>query len=338
MTIWLDPQEYDPVVVSTRLRVARNLREEVFPLYSTRDQAQETADEIIHAVGEQFPDGEYRLYKLREMENHDRVRFMENHIISPGLLEHIDKGSFFMREDERVTIMINEEDHIRLQTLLPGLDLLGGWELCSSIDDLLEEKLDFAYHTEYGYLTACPTNTGTGLRASVMLHLPGVTMTGHIGSIINALRKIGLTIRGLYGEGTEAVGDLYQVSNQLTLGESEEEIIEKLNRVVQQLIKREKSTRTYFMEKKGTELEDKVYRSLGTMRSARILSSKEAMKHISMVKLGSDIGILKDFRGSDLIRLMIWIKPGNVQVSEKRAMDKKERDKVRADLTREYFK
>jgi protein arginine kinase len=243
-----------------------------------------------------------------------------------------------MRDDERVTIMINEEDHIRLQTLLPGLDLVGGWELCSQIDDMLEDKLDFAYHTEYGYLTACPTNTGTGLRASVMLHLPGVTMTGHIGSIINALRKIGLTIRGLYGEGTEAVGDLYQVSNQLTLGESEEEIIEKLHRVVQQLIKREKSTRAYFMEKKETELEDKVYRSLGILRSARILSSKEAMKHISMVKLGSDIGILKDFRGSDLVRLMIWIKPGNVQVSEKRAMDKKERDKVRADLTREYFK
>ncbi|HZH93344.1 MAG TPA: protein arginine kinase [Tissierellaceae bacterium] len=338
MTIWLDPQEYDQVVVSTRLRVARNIREEVFPLYSTRDQAMETAQEIIAAVEDQFPDGDYRLYRLNEMENRERVRFMENHIISPGLLDHIDKGSFFMRDDERVTIMINEEDHIRLQTLLPGLDLVGGWELCSQIDDMLEDKLDFAYHTEYGYLTACPTNTGTGLRASVMLHLPGVTMTGHIGSIINALRKIGLTIRGLYGEGTEAVGDLYQVSNQLTLGESEEEIIEKLHRVVQQLIKREKSTRAYFMEKKETELEDKVYRSLGILRSARILSSKEAMKHISMVKLGSDIGILKDFRGSDLVRLMIWIKPGNVQVSEKRAMDKKERDKVRADLTREYFK
>src|SRR5690554_31516 len=338
MTIWLDPQEYDQVVVSTRLRVARNIREEVFPLYSTRDQAMETAQEIIAAVEDQFPDGDYRLYRLNEMENRERVRFMENHIISPGLLDHIDKGSFFMRDDERVTIMINEEDHIRLQTLLPGLDLVGGWELCSQIDDMLEDKLDFAYHTEYGYLTACPTNTGTGLRASVMLHLPGVTMTGHIGSIINALRKIGLTIRGLYGEGTEAVGDLYQVSNQLTLGESEKEIIEKLHRVVQQLIKREKSTRAYFMEKKETELEDKVYRSLGILRSARILSSKEAMKHISMVKLGSDIGILKDFRGSDLVRLMIWIKPGNVQVSEKRAMDKKERDKVRADLTREYFK
>ena len=338
MTIWLDPQEYDQVVVSTRLRVARNIREEVFPLYSTRDQAMETAQEIIAAVEDQFPDGDYRLYRLNEMENRERVRFMENHIISPGLLDHIDKGSFFMRDDERVTIMINEEDHIRLQTLLPGLDLVGGWELCSQIDDMLEDKLDFAYHTEYGYLTACPTNTGTGLRASVMLHLPGVTMTGHIGSIINALRKIGLTIRGLYGEGTEAVGDLYQVSNQLTLGESEEEIIEKLHRVVQQLIKREKSTRAYFVEKKETELEDKVYRSLGILRSARILSSKEAMKHISMVKLGSDIGILKDFRGSDLVRLMIWIKPGNVQVSEKRAMDKKERDKVRADLTREYFK
>ncbi len=338
MTIWLDPQEYDPVVVSTRLRVARNIREEVLPLYSTRDQSRETADEIIQAVEEQFPEGEYEFHRLSEMENRERIRYMENHIISPGLLEHIDKGSFFMREDEKVTIMINEEDHIRLQTLLPGLNLMGGWEICSQIDDLLEDKLDFAFHAEFGYLTACPTNTGTGLRASVMLHLPGVTMTGHIASISNALRKIGLTIRGIYGEGTEAVGDLYQVSNQLTLGESEEEIIEKLNRVIQQLIKREKSTRVYLNEKKTTEMEDKVFRSLGILRSARILSSKEAMKHISTIKLGSDLEILKAFRGSELVRLMIWIKPGNVQVSEKRAMDKKERDRVRADLTREYFK
>ncbi|MGM0395739.1 MAG: protein arginine kinase [Bacillota bacterium] len=338
MTIWLDPKDYDTVVVSTRLRVARNIRNDVFPLYSTRDQSRETADKIIQAVNEQFNEGEYEFHRLNEMETRERISYMENHVISPGLLENIDKGCFFIRNDENVTIMINEEDHIRLQTLLPGLELLEGWKLCSQIDDLLEEKLDFAFHTEYGYLTACPTNTGTGLRASVMLHLPGVTMTGHTASIINALRKIGLTIRGIYGEGTDAVGDLYQISNQLTLGESEEEIIERLSKVVQQLIKREKNTRDFLYEKKQPEIEDKVYRSLGALRSARILSSKEAMRHISRVKLGSDLGILKDFGGSELVRLMIWIKPGNVQVSEKRSMDKQERDRVRADLTREYFK
>lgn len=338
MTLWLEHDSYDSVVVSTRLRVARNLRDQVFPMFSTREQSKITEEEISLAIRSQFPNEEYGFNRLTELETRERMRYMEGHIISPGLLEKVDKSSFFLREDHKVTIMINEEDHIRLQTILPGLKLEEGWRLCSEIDDKLEEKLDFAYHTEYGYLTSCPTNTGTGLRASVMLHLPGVTMSGHIGSIINALRKIGLTIRGIYGEGTDAVGDLYQVSNQLTLGESEEEIIEKLHRVVQQMIKREKSTRDYFLEKKGLELEDKIYRALGTLRNARIISSKEAMKHISMVKLGSDLEILKEFRGCDLVRLMIWIKPGNIQASEGRAMDKVERDRIRAELTRDYFK
>lgn len=338
MNSWLDSEEYDPVVVSTRLRVARNIKDDVFPLYSTKEQSEETAAKIIKVVNDQFQEDDFSFNRLSEMESRERIKFMENHIISPGLLKHIDKGSFFVRNDGKVTIMINEEDHIRIQSLMPGLRLLEGWNICSQVDDLVEEKLEFAFDRKYGYLTACPTNTGTGLRASVMLHLPGISLAGCIGNIINTLKEIGLTIRGIYGEGTDAVGDLYQVSNQLTLGETEEEIIEKLERVTNQLINREKSIRAYLYKEKDREFEDKTYRSLGVLRYARILSSQEAMKHISMVKLGSDLGILEDYKGIELIRFMISIKPGNVQVSEKRAMAKKERDIVRADLTRKYFK
>jgi protein arginine kinase len=202
----------------------------------------------------------------------------------------------------------------------------------------LESKLDFAWHEEYGYLTSCPTNTGTGLRASVMLHLPGVSMTGHISNIIDALRKIGLTIRGIYGEGTEAVGHLYQVSNQLTLGESEDEIIEKLNRVVNQLIRREKNTREFLKDKKHLELEDKVFRSLGLLRSARLISSKEAMEMISYIKLGKDLGMVEYQQWQDLIKLMIEIKPGNIQNRLGKTMNRVERDQVRAEMVRDYFK
>ncbi len=338
MVMWLDSNQYDDVVVSTRLRVARNLDKKTFPPFSSQEESEEVLDRVKEAVEEVFEEGEYTLFKLSDMEKRERIRYMEDHLISPGLVEKSSRGSFFLRNDEKITIMVNEEDHIRLQVLLPGLDLIKGWEICSYIDDLLESKLDYSYHREYGYLTACPTNTGTGLRASVMLHLPGVTATGHISSIINALKKAGLTIRGLYGEGTDAVGDLYQVSNQLTLGETEDEIIEKLNRVVNQLIKREKSTREYLLEKRHIEFEDRVYRAKGLLSNARVISSKEALKNLSTVKLGIDSGFLKDLKGSDLLDLMISIRPGNVQYNEDKVMEKEERDIKRADVLRDYFK
>ncbi len=336
--MWLNSDEYNDVVVSTRLRVARNLETATFPPFASQKESEEVFNKVHSAMDSVFKEGEYGLFKLNEMQERERIRFMEDYLISPGLVNNNNNGSFFLRNDENVTIMINEEDHIRLQVLLPGLDLTKGWEICSRIDDLLESKLDFAYHKEYGYLTACPTNTGTGLRASVMLHLPSVSASGNVGSIINALKKVGLTIRGIYGEGSEAVGDLYQVSNQLTLGETEDEIIEKLSRVVYQLIKREKNTRNYLLEKKHVEFEDRIFRAKGLLSNARVISSKEALKNLSTIKLGIDSGVLKEFKGDELIDLMISIRPGNVQCMEDKVMDKNERDIKRADVLRDYFK
>ncbi len=338
MVMWLNTDEYNDVVVSTRLRIARNLEKTTFPPFASEKESEEVLNKVHSAMNSVFKEGEYGLFKLNEMEERERIRYMEDYLISPGLVKKNNNGSFFLRKDENVTIMINEEDHIRLQVLLPGLDLIKGWEICSQIDDLLESKLDFAYHREYGYLTACPTNTGTGLRASVMLHLPSVTASGNVGSIINALKKVGLTIRGIYGEGSEAVGDLYQVSNQLTLGETEDEIIEKLNKVVYQLIKREKNTRNYLLEKKQVEFEDRIFRAKGLLSNARVISSKEALKNLSTIKLGIDSGVLKELKGDELIDLMISIRPGNVQSLENKVMDKDERDIKRASVLRDYFK
>lgn len=337
MTKWLSGIDYNDVVVSTRLRVARNLREHPFPIFADQAESKRVLDIVREAIDTAFEDGCFHHFDMASLEPRERMRLMEEHLISPVLVEQSDKSGFSVRDDEKVTIMVNEEDHIRLQTLLPGLALSEGWSLCSQVDDALEERLDYAFDGEYGYLTTCPTNTGTGLRASVMLHMPAVSITGHIGGIIDALKKIGLTIRGIYGEGTEAVGHLYQVSNQLTLGETEEEILEKLERVVHQMIRRERNTRLFLLDKKNLELQDRVYRALGTLRYARTISSREAMELISVIKLGSDVSLLVEYKGSDLIREMIAIKAGSIQSGHGRAMSQDERDMLRAELLREYF-
>ncbi len=338
MTKWINDNQYDPVVISSRIRLARNLKNDTFPLYSSKEEAENTLNKIRDAVEDVFPNGEYKFYNLEQLEPRDRMRFMEDHLISPGLVEQTGKSAFYLRDDEKATIMINEEDHLRLQTLFPGLRLNEAWEECENIDDLLESKLDYAFHAEYGYLTSCPTNVGTGLRASVMLHLPAMTITGYIMGLMDALKRIGLTIRGIYGEGTEAVGHLYQVSNQLTLGETESEIIKKIDEIATEIRNREQNTRTFILENKRLELEDKVYRALGILQNARMITSNEAMEQISIVKLGYDLGLIESEKYENLIELMLDIKPGNIQNKSNKAMNRTERDILRANIIREYFR
>ena len=338
MTKWIKDSEEDPVVISSRIRLARNLKNDTFPLYSSKEEAANTLKKIQEVVQEIFSDGEYEFYNLEQLEPRDRMRFMENHLISPGLVEQTGKSAFYLRNDERATIMINEEDHLRLQTLFPGLRLNEAWEECEQIDDYLESKLDYAFHPEYGYLTSCPTNVGTGLRASVMLHLPAMTMTGYIMGLMDALKKIGLTIRGIYGEGTEAVGHLYQISNQLTLGETEQEIIKKIDEIATEVKNREKNTRNFIMENRKIEIEDKVYRAIGILQNARMITSNEAMEQISIVKLGADLGLIEGEKYNNLIELMMNIKPGNIQYRSNKTMDRTERDVLRANIIREYFR
>ncbi|OLS02175.1 protein arginine kinase [Tissierella creatinophila] len=336
MTQWLDEiGEEEDIVISTRVRVARNLSKYKFPEYMSISESDNLTDDVLNRVKKEESD-EYKFKRLRDLNKLEQRVYVEDHLISPSILKNENIGSFLLRKDEKATIMINEEDHLRIQTLFPGLNLEKAWELCSSIDDFLEEELKYAYDSDLGYLTACPTNVGTGLRASVMLHLPCVSMTGSISVIIEGLRKIGLTARGLYGEGSEALGFLYQISNQITLGDTEEEIINKLDKVVHQILTRERNTRKYLTSNRLVEMENKVYRSLGILKYSRILSSTEAMEHLSNIRMGETMNILKNKELSSAIKLMIDIQPANIQKKLNKEMNSKERDIERARMMREF--
>lgn len=336
MTQWLDEvAEEEDIVISTRVRVARNLSKYNFPEYMSVEESDRLTQDILNVL-ENDDTSEYDFKRLRDLNKLEQRVYVEDHLISPSIIKNENMGSFFLRKDEKATIMINEEDHLRIQTLFAGLNLEKAWELCSSIDDFLEQELKYAYDIDLGYLTACPTNVGTGLRASVMLHLPCVSMTGNISVIIEGLRKMGLTARGLYGEGSEALGFLYQISNQITLGDSEEEIIDKLNKVVHQILTRERNTRKYLTDRRLVEMENKVYRSLGILKYSRILNSKEAMEHISNIRMGQTMGILKDIELGNAIKLMIDIQPANIQKKLDKEMNSKERDIERASMMREF--
>lgn len=338
MTKWLEGPAVDlDVVISTRVRVARNIENYKYPSLMTIEESDELTSEILNAIKDSNEEVNYKFNRIRDLNPRERLVFIEEHLISPGLIQNLDKSSFLIRNDERATIMINEEDHIRIQTLFSGLKLKEAWDLCSKIDDNLEQKIDYAYDEKLGFLTSCPTNVGTGLRASVMVHLPCLSMTGHINTIIEALRKVGLTVRGLYGEGSEALGNLYQISNQITLGESEEDIIVKLNKVISQIVARERNTRRYLMETKALELEDKIYRSLGILTHSRLMSSKEAMNHLSNIKLGWELKLIQNVKLKEIVKLMIDIQPANIQKTLEKDMLSSERDNARAGIIRKFI-
>ncbi len=338
MIKWLEgPSKDEDVVVSTRIRVARNIENYKFPQYINLEESKELTDEILNGMKKISGDDNYRFIRINDLTPRERFVYIEEHLISPNLVQKIDKSSFLLRNDEKVTIMINEEDHIRIQVLMPGLNFGEGWQLCTQIDDLLEENLDYAFNERLGYLTSCPTNVGTGLRASVMVHLPCLAITGHINAIIEALSKIGLTVRGIYGEGSETLGHLFQISNQTTLGEKEESIIKKLNNVIFQVVARERNIRKNLMEKKEVEMEDKIFRSFGLLKYSRLMSSKEAMGHLSNVKLGCEMGIINDVASKEILKLMVEIQPASIQANLNKEMTKEERDINRAQLIRNFL-
>ena len=337
MAKWLDGTAIDEdVVISTRVRVARNISKYRFPSYMTVDESDSLTDDILNGMKEVIDDN-YRFIRIRDISPRDQMVYIEDHLISPNLIERKDKSSFLIRNDERAIIMINEEDHIRIQTLFPGFNLTDAWKLCSDIDDKLSEKLEYAFDEKWGYLTACPTNVGTGMRASVMLHLPCITMSKTINSLIEGLREIGLTVRGLYGEGSEAHGYLYQISNQVTLGESEEDIIGKLNKVVYQIIQRERKTREYLKKNNSIDFENRIYRSYGILSYARIMSSKEAITHLSNLRLGWEMGLFSNDEIKDIFNLMIEIQPANIQKKFDKDMNDEDRDIARAKKIRDYL-
>jgi protein arginine kinase len=337
---WMhDDGPHADIVISTRIRIARNLVDHPFPLVANEGQAEDVLQKVRTAVeSDEFQEkghGPFEFLTLRDVSDVDRQALVEKYLISPSLVEHARRGAVALRDDEEVSIMVNEEDHLRLQVLMPGLQLEEAWKLATEIDDLLEAKLNYAFHERYGYLTTCPTNVGTGIRASVMLHLPALVVTQQINRVLSALNQVGLVVRGVYGEGTEAVGNLFQLSNQITLGQSEEEIISNLDAVARKIIEHEQAARHFLLNENREVIEDKVARSYGILAYARRLDSKETMQRLSDVRLGIDLGVIKGVSKNILKELMVMTQPGFLQKYHGAELAPGERDWRRASLVRE---
>lgn len=330
----------DDIVLSSRIRVARNIHDIPFPVLQTDTHANQVIEQIATALQTfDAPEmGSFELLRCSEMTPLDSQVLVEKHLISRDLAGSGRHGAVALRKDEVASILVNEEDHLRIQCITPGLRLAEAWDVASAIDDALERSLTYAYHEQYGYLTACPTNVGTGIRASVMMHLPGLVLTGQINRMLAAVSQVGLTVRGIYGEGSDAHGNIFQVSNQMTLGESEEEIIGNLSSVVSQLMDHERKARKALMEENREALEDRVCRSFGILAYARRMDSKETLQRLSDVRLGIDMGIIKGVSAGILKELMVMTQPAFLQKYYRQELSAAERDVRRATLIRERLR
>ncbi|MDQ7793384.1 MAG: protein arginine kinase [bacterium] len=332
---------YSDLVISCRVRLARNVRDLPFPHLMSKEQAGELLGRLKQALsnrGARSPDHRMTLYRLRELSPLDRQVLVEKHLISPQHARNVEKGAVLLRGDEAVSVLVNEEDHLRIQCLYPALQLDEAWRLGGNVDDLLERHLDYAFRPDRGYLTACPTNVGTGLRASVMLHLPALVITNQAGRLNSSIVKLGFMVRGIFGEGTEALGNIFQFSNQITLGRSEAEIIDNLRTVTEQIVEQERSARETLLKETRGYLEDKVWRAYGILTNARLLSSAEAIQLLSEVRLGRDLGFLPGLTAAGLTELLVATRPGFLQKLADHQLSATERDLHRARLVREKLR
>jgi len=322
------------IVISSRIRLARNLDKLPFPHWANKKQS----EDALKTVGEAISKVDYlkktTLFNLIDLDSIDKQFLVERHLMSLEHTQKFDHKAIVVDEEEIVSIMINEEDHIRMQVMQSGFNLFEAWNVISEIDDCLVKESPFAFSPEWGYLTACPTNTGTGLRGSVMLHLPALVMTRQIDRVLAAIAKLSFTTRGLYGEGTQATGNFFQISNQVSLGHSENEIIENISRVIRQIIEQENQVREAMVTRNRAALEDRVYRSLGILKSAHIITSQETIELLSMVRLGCDMKMVADIARSRINELFIITQPAHLQKIEGKKLSSQERDVKRAELIR----
>jgi len=336
---WLSPEAgHHPVVISSRVRLARNLAKKPFPGWAKKSERIRILDEIKPEVDVLVEMQNVFSEQLNELSATEKQVLVERHLISR---EHAAKGmgsGVVINGAQTLSIMINEEDHLRMQAITCGLELARTYQMIDGVDTELEAHLDFAFDPDLGYLTACPTNVGTGMRASAMVHLPGLVLSEQINQVVNSVNKIGLAVRGLYGEGTEAMGNLFQVSNQTTLGEKEEQIIDRLNKVIDTLIQRENQARENLLETRETMLMDQVGRAYGVLTHAYSVSSKEALNLLSVLRLGIDLGFFPDGCRVLINQLLMDTQPAHLQHLSKQKLAPEERDHLRADIVREKLK
>ena len=327
---YLGVGEQSDIVVSTRIRLARNLNEYPFP-NKLNTKSRTALNNIIKDAVESDNRFDLRFVEMKSLARFEAASMAERHIISPEFASDADGRALLISKDEDICIMLNEEDHIRIQIMKSGFALDEAYAVADEIDDLLGSKLEYAFDERIGYLTQCPTNLGTGMRASVMLHLPALTMNGQIHKLINTISKLGLTFRGAFGEGTKATGDMYQLSNQITLGISEEFAIRNLKAITLQLCANERAAREELL--KSIDTEDAIYRAYGTLKWARLPSTQELMDNLSLVRLGSVAGKIS-VPIETLNELMISMQPASINVMAAQKLDEKERDTIRATKVR----
>jgi protein arginine kinase len=322
------------IVVSSRVRLARNLRGVPFPGWAKKAERASILERIRPRVEELSEMGEAYSLACQELSPLEKQVLVERHLISR---EHALRGvgsAVVMNKRQTLSIMINEEDHLRMQALRSGLQLRAAYKAINKVDSSLESVLDFAFDSKLGYLTACPSNVGTGMRASAMVHVPGLVLSEQINQVIQAVNKIGLAVRGLYGEGTEALGNLFQVSNQTTLGEKEEDIVERLQKVILQIIEHEQNARQTLLQRRPNTLLDNVGRSYGILKYSYCMASKEALNLLSLAKLGCDLGFYPEEFCAAVDELFMETQPAHLQKGWHQKLAAQERDPLRAEIIR----
>lgn len=311
MNWYLQNGKESDVVISTRVRLSRNIKGIPFITRASKDELKEVYDkmkEITPSLGYNL-----KFLSLDDMDSITKQSLVEKHLISPDFAKtKMPYTAIIINDEENICIMVNEEDHIKLQVFTSGLDIDNLLNLAIEIDEKIESLVQYSYHEKYGFLTACPTNVGTGLKISTLVHIPALQLTGNLNKMLNIINNLGMNVRGLYGEGSKAEGDVYQVSNNQTLGITEKEIAKNLNLLAQKIIDQERLARKY-LSKNSLKLEDEVYRSYGILVNARRLSEEEAIDLLSKVKLGTDLGIIKELNDKKIRELMLFTKPANMQ-------------------------
>ena len=330
---YTDQKDVSDVVISTRIRFARNLREYPFPCRLSDEKKRRVASIVKEAVleGHSAISDRFRYIQMSELTQEEAVSLVERHLVSPEFISDRQGRGLLLLDDESVSIMINEEDHVRIQVIQSGMKLEDAFSLADKIDTLLDERLNFAFNEKLGYLTQCPTNIGTGMRASLMLHLPALQESGVMGKLTGSLSKLGIVIRGMYGEGSEPYGAVYQLSNQVTLGITEQEAIKNLRDIAMQLVAQERNAREKLSE--NINILDDIFRSYGILLYAKLVSNSECMKLLSNIRFGVEMGLF-EIDLDILNRLLIETQPATLMKNVGKKLTPAERDHIRAELVR----
>jgi protein arginine kinase len=325
------------MVLSTRTRLARNIREYPFTQRAREEQLKSILTSVERAASHcgAFEGSEF--FRIQDLDTLDRSFLVERHLVSHELSDAARPRGLIVAPGERVSVMVNEEDHIRLQSLVSGFQLGEAWRLADEADDELDAALEYAYHDEWGFLTACPTNAGTGLRASVLVHLPALVLTKEIDKVLKGVMQMGLAVRGFHGEGSEVVGNLFQISNQTTLGTDEKSTLDGLERVTRQILGAEEKARETLLRDARIQIEDKVYRAYGSLRFGRSMSSQEVVNLASAVRLGVALGFVDLPKLRVLNELLVITLPAHLQRRLGAQLESSERNVRRAAFVRNYL-